>query len=367
MTTWTPAGWTTLLGAGDPSKSYWEGRGGHDFFLETQVREKRSDFQKVLRGQWVAESLGEEPVDPQWGRSSDHYGKGDVWSALMLYKKKLIMTQGAAPARELGPSVVPTKVEELIRQWSKQFPKPPITTSKDGTITIPAASFSSAQNTVLMNSADDGQQMLHNGGDYVHPETSYVHYEVDADSEATYFLTANFTTWHINQDLKVTSNASTDLQDVPVFYTSGYWRETQPVMIDLVKGRNVLTFQRWTNRPLVLKEFFLFKSRPDIPIPDPARTPAPAPAPVPLDSIIELSQGKTCESQGILELSEEDCGLAAEYLGRKYTGARQEPFFPGCFCIAPPSQWAGNCNFNANRTGTGMDGDGTARAICQRA
>merc|ERR1712032_72372 len=101
----------------------------------------------------------------------------------MLYSKKTVMKQGAAPERELGASVVPTKVEKLINQWSKKFPKPPITTGKDGTITIPAASFASAQNSILMNSVDDGQQLLHNGGDYVHPETSYVVYEIESDAE----------------------------------------------------------------------------------------------------------------------------------------------------------------------------------------
>lgn len=366
MTTWTPKGWTVLLGAGPPS-SYWEGRGGPDFFLETQVREYRADFQKVLRGQWAAEALGEQPVDPNWGRSANNYGKGDTWSALMLYSKKTVMKQGAAPERQLATSVVPTKVEKFINQWSKKFPKPPITTGKDGTITIPAASFASAKNSVLMNSVDDGQQLMHNGGDYVHPEASYLVYEIESDADETYFLTANFTTWHINQDLFVTTNTTTGLQNVSVFYTSGYWRETQPLMVDLVKGRNVLTFSRWSTRPLVFKEFFLFKTRPDIPVPDPARTPAPAPAPVPLDSIIELPLGKTCESQGILELNEEDCGLAAEYLGHKYTGARQRSWFPGCFCLGPNSEWAGNCNYNANKTGTGMDDENAAIAVCKRA
>merc|ERR1712032_1576935 len=138
-----------------------------------------------------------------------------------------------------------------------------------------------------------------------------------------------------NQDLFLTTNTTTEQQNVSVFYTEGYWNETQPLKIKLVKGTNMLRFSRWSDRPLVFKEFFLFKTRPDIPVPDPSVTPAPAPAPVPLDSIIELPLGKTCESQGILELSEEDCATACEYLGHKYTGARARAWFPGCFCLGP--------------------------------
>ena len=67
MTTWSKDGWAVLLGAAWKF-SYWQGRGGPDFFLETQCRELRPEFQKVLRGQWVANALGEYPVDPAWGQ-----------------------------------------------------------------------------------------------------------------------------------------------------------------------------------------------------------------------------------------------------------------------------------------------------------
>lgn len=367
MTTWAPEGWAVLLGA-SWEHSHWESRGGPDFYLETQVREYRPDFQRVLRGQWAAITLGEQPVNANWGTGGS-YGEGGFWSALMLYNKKIVRDdKGPAPPRTIGKSLVDNKVQSLINRWSKHYPTPAITTDDAGTITIPAAAYSYAAHGAveLMPSFDDGQQLLHSAGDYVHPENSYLEYEVIVEEENTYFLTANFTTWHINQDLFLSTNTTAEPQNVSVFYTEGHWQETQPLEVRLVKGRNVLQFSRWTNRGLAFKEIFLFKTRPDIPKPDPSVTPAPAPAPVPLDNIIQLPVGKTCESQGILELSEEDCALACEYLNYKYTGARSRAWFPGCFALGPTSQWAGNCNFNSNTSGTGMDDENAALAICQR-
>merc|ERR1712203_281625 len=102
--------------------SYWEGRGGPDYYLETETREFRSDFQKVLRGQWVASALGEDSVNPRWTPTNpSSYGQGGFWSALMLYLKKTVVADnGPAPVRPLGKSVVPTKIESLMQAWSKK-------------------------------------------------------------------------------------------------------------------------------------------------------------------------------------------------------------------------------------------------------
>ena len=116
MTTWSPRGWAVLLGAGWDHGWWDSGRSGSDFVLETQCREYRSVFQKVLRGQWAASARGEVPVDDNWtprvpGRG---YGQGGLWGALMLYLKKTTMKKyGPAPARPIGKSVVPTKVRRV--------------------------------------------------------------------------------------------------------------------------------------------------------------------------------------------------------------------------------------------------------------
>jgi hypothetical protein len=58
-----------------------------------------------------------------------------------------------------------------------------------------------------MTSADAGEQILHNGCSSsvgppcLSPESSSFEYEVTAPTAATYYLTANITTWHPNQDV----------------------------------------------------------------------------------------------------------------------------------------------------------------------
>jgi hypothetical protein len=93
MTTWTPTGWTVLLGAGW-QYSYWGERSGSDWLLEVMARENRTVYQKVLRGMWVADALNEPPAGTNWGRagSTSGYGQGGPWSALMLYAKKIAVS-----------------------------------------------------------------------------------------------------------------------------------------------------------------------------------------------------------------------------------------------------------------------------------
>jgi hypothetical protein len=53
MSSWTPTGWNVLLGAPWPD-CWWGARGGEDFVLETEARFLPAEFEKVLRGGWVA-------------------------------------------------------------------------------------------------------------------------------------------------------------------------------------------------------------------------------------------------------------------------------------------------------------------------
>ena len=62
----------------------------------------------------------------------------------MLYAKKIAAAKTpAAPARVVGKSIVPTKVEALLNKWPTQLPTPQVSTGADGSITIPAAAYTS--------------------------------------------------------------------------------------------------------------------------------------------------------------------------------------------------------------------------------
>ena len=115
----------------------------------------------------VAEARGEEPVGTNWDkRGNGGYGQGGPWSALMLYAKKLTVSKNPHVPRTVGPSVVPTKVDALLAKWPTKQPAPTITTGADGTITIPAAAFTSKNRSAALStswSAGPGTQVLHGG------------------------------------------------------------------------------------------------------------------------------------------------------------------------------------------------------------
>ena len=200
----------------DPRRPHcwWGPRGGESFYLETQTRENRSEFQEVLRGGWVALAKDEEAVNGMWhakdeGKDSGALtnGHGGLWSALMLYKKKLVVA-GMTPTNRTvpaGPTASPgNKVDAFLTRWAEPpAPPAPITTAADGTIAIPAASFTTKNASApisVMKSFDEGTQLLSNGCTSTvgppcfHPESSSWGYDVTAAAAGSFYLTTNFST-----------------------------------------------------------------------------------------------------------------------------------------------------------------------------
>jgi len=365
LSLWTPKGWIIELGGSNWKESHyhWNGtdRNGEDWFLETQCREYRMDFQKVLRMQWVASALGEAPVpaNQQFG----HRKGAGLWSTLSLYLKKITIQQkGPAAGREIGASLVATKVESYL---NASTPAPAaITTRTDGTIAIPAAACSFKNSSIsIIKSFEHGLQLTHLGGkDVWNPNATNFEYEITVDTDSSYFLTANFSTWHFNQTLLVSTNASVQ-QLVPIYYNKGEWNETQPVEVKLMQGKNVIRFDRVTTRPVTFKEFFLYKTKPAVPAPEPRSVPVPAPPSPPADDYIVLGKELTCVSQGIVVLDERECEIACNIFGYKYTGSRSRDWpSEGCFSVAE-GPYAGNCNYNSNHS---SDPEPTIRALCSR-
>jgi hypothetical protein len=251
--------------------------------------------------------------------------------------------------RPIPNSTVATKVDALLAKWKQTYPVPNITTGADGTITIPAVAYTAKNRSASLSvqkSYDEGEQLMSSHGDLVDPAASFFSYEVTADKAGTFYLTVNFTTYHMNQDLMVATGASGKPQQVPVYYTIGYWNESDPIPIKLAQGKNGLTFTRSSDRDMALKDIILYKSRPALPMPPGNFTPAPT---TPGDAFIEESASTTCALQGITSVTEKDCGRACAFLGLKYTGARARPTPSGCFALTS-GQYAGNCNYNSNKS-----------------
>jgi hypothetical protein len=380
MSSWTPTGWVRQLGSAWPF-CWWGDRGGPDWYLETQARDNQCAYQKILRSGWVAVARGDEPVSLRWGSFNSGYGTGGLWSALTVYMKKLSVADSPAPNRTIPAAVPPivNKIDSLIARSKQPSPPPaPITTDpKTGTVTIPALSYTyknrSASLSVML-SFDEGKQVVHGGcassvgPPCFDPSSSSFGYNFTAISAGNYYLTANFTTYHWNQDLFVSVNGAKEVE-VPVYYTVGEWSESLPLSVPINKGENEILFTRLSGRQLVFKSFQLASTKPVVPQPPGNYTPSPAPPGPPGGNYIEVPADTTCEAQGIQPVPEALCGHACFALGFKSTGDRARPNMSGCF-VMTDGQYANNCNFNLNTSATCTPPctlyGSTVRALCIR-
>ena len=377
MSSWSPiGGWSIQLGSNWPF-GWWGPQSGDDFILEVQSRENRSNFQSVLRGGWVAKARGESPVSIDWVPSNPKsYGQGGVWGALMLYAKKIFVNATLPlPPRVIGPSVVPTKVAALLAAWPIQWPKPNITTDVNGTINIPGAAFNYVNRSADMSYMKSydllSEQLVIVAGNYLDLEATTFTYEITVPEPSTRYLTANFSTWHMNTDLLLRVNNISDdnLLTVPIYYTFGYWNQSQSVEVDLVAGKNALSFMRSTGSPIAVKEFFIYLTKPDIPAPPANYTPTP-PAPRP-DRFIEVPADTTCAKQGITDVPATFCADACESLAFKYDGGKPEVNMTGCFVMTSGKE-IGMCIFNTNATASVCPqqpctiGDSIVQQLCIR-
>jgi hypothetical protein len=262
MTSWNPSGWVIMLAGQDwgqgmgfesPSQS------GLDFHLDMQARELRPTYQNFLRGSWVARARNDAIVDVSWDcnfggkHNCNHFGVGGLWSALMLYQKKAAVFAASKngtvpiPTRPIGPSSVPTKVDALIAKWNASVPPSKVTTDAAGTITIPAPAFTNetglttAKVAVMKSYTEDSTQLMHYGGNVYEPSVAALVYHVDAEAAGTYYLTANHSTWHTEQDLMLAVNGK-KAGNVPVYFTMGYWNETQVLYLYCTRTLPVLYY-----------------------------------------------------------------------------------------------------------------------------
>ena len=267
MSTWSPEGWTTLLGAGW-DHVWWNDQSGSDFNLETQSREYRGVFQQVLRAQWAGHALGELPVSRTWTPRipGKGYGQGGLWSALAFYlKKATIAKYGQPPTRRREQEVVQTKVALLCTRWAQKQPTETIRTAADGTMSIPASTAILSRNAVVMPSFDSGLQLLHSGEWKGRPMEADFEYHIQVATTRTMRLAANFTTWHVNQHLQLEMpNVSNSTLAIPVFRTIGWWNLMEPIAVKLVAGTNVLRFWRNDSRSMAFKNLILYPADVDV-------------------------------------------------------------------------------------------------------
>jgi hypothetical protein len=133
------------------------------------------------------------------------------------------------------------------------------------------------------------------------------------------YLTAKFSTYHMNQDLYVSANGGKSVE-LPMFYSIGWWNLTQPVQVAVVKGTNTFVFTRTSGRDVAFKEFLLSPTKPNVPAAPKPYYPVPSPPSPPASSYIEVPADTNCVRQGIEPVPLEDCSHACLALGFKNTG-----------------------------------------------
>ena len=230
---WTPAGWVVNLGA-NWQFSWFEGRSGPDFVLETQARKDPGAYRRVLRAQWAGQALGEPKVN------SMKEGSGGWWNVMALYEEKRIVAaakpaelsalgQDLAEANE-SPATKAMAVEKTVVTDADRK----IVVGADGTITVPAAAFGGGN--PLVKSFLGGQQMLCGGKEFT--------CEIMVPKAANYTLTARVVAVHDEQRLRLTPNDAKTSTDLVIPFTCGQWQKTAPVTVALVQGKNVLAFSK---------------------------------------------------------------------------------------------------------------------------
>jgi len=235
--------WVICLGAGWGA-GYTKTQYGDDmdFLAETQSRAVGKDYLEVRRARWFGDVKGEPRVYGLGGKT-----KPGFWNAVAIVAQRQLIERSnaktlAAVGEELG--------EANESDVKYPFESPVITDAdrkisidRKGVITIPAASTTTPNKStgkiIFMDSVLGGKQLHYGrtGGDQ-----DFV-YTFDAPAAGTYALTMRVVTPSWKQMLRLTTNSDKPV-DIELPHTVGLWQTTEPVMVELVKGKNILTFSR---------------------------------------------------------------------------------------------------------------------------
>ena len=254
MAHWTPDGWTTVLGPHFYFCSHIDGMKPMEFLLLSQAQEDPEGFKQVLMCEWLGRALGE-------AAPSNHGSGGGFWQLLGFYKKQAIVEDEkikdiGTTGEELAESNVSSETEEVEQiEIPEEFRE--VTVAEDGTVTIPVAACKSPKNGEkirFMESVDGGMQ-AHYGIIGQRPEL--LAYTVEIPKAGKYEFRAHVCTVTVDRKALLRVNRRT-LLDVDIPYTKADWMDTEPVELDLKKGRNRIGYTHYTpNKGVSIKHFTL--------------------------------------------------------------------------------------------------------------
>ena len=155
---WTPKGWVVNLGPG------WGGgflkgiyKNGRDFVATSQARTNRAEYPAVKRAQWIGLVFDEPRI---YGPHQED--TPEFWNALSLHVQQRIVTKSNAQTlTALGTNLGEADGSSISSDSnsSSQNQKETISVGSDGSIIIPAATYTSANRSQVQITKSHGQGM----------------------------------------------------------------------------------------------------------------------------------------------------------------------------------------------------------------
>lgn len=256
---WTPDGWVPCLGAGWGS-GWTKGQYDKDldFLATTQARAAGEPFMMVKRAQWIGDVMGEPRVFGLLSKTTPGF-----WYGASLYLQKGVIEnaksrtldavgQDIAEATETKEKIEITKVTMTEKDRN-------VSVDSNGVISIPAAATTqptkSSGKIIFMDSTLGGKQLHYSRSSGGHQTFEYT---IEAPKAGKYTLTARVATPSWQQSLLVTVNDSKEKTEIVLPHTVGMWEESEPIILTLTEGKNVLRFTRDGNvKGVSIKDFKL--------------------------------------------------------------------------------------------------------------
>lgn len=256
---WTPDGWVVCLGGGwgaGWTKTRYDR--DLDFLANTQARATGPAFMQVKRAQWLGDLMDEPQVFGLHSRKTPNF-----WYAVSLYTQlDLIQAAEATPLAAVGQDIAEAnETKEHIPLPSSRLKATDreISISETGTITIPACATSQPRRStgkiLFLDSFLGGKQLHYSRSG--RPQTFT--YSLHLPQAGRYALRARVVTPSWKQSLDLSINGSDQTTHIPLPFTVGSWKQSQPVTIKLAEGPNRLTFSRQHPKlkGVTIKEFTL--------------------------------------------------------------------------------------------------------------
>lgn len=240
---WTPEGWVVCLGAGW-GRGWTKGPYGDDlnFLASTQARATGAHYLRVQRAYWIGALMGEKHCYGLVGHE-----KPGFWNGIALNTQRALID--AAKSKTLPPvgeelaEATGSEETNQLQQIEISEKDRKIQVDRDDVITIPAAATREPQSNgggiIFLPSVLGGKQLHFGGG-----ARSPAEYVINAPEKGRYALVAHVVTPSWKQGLDLFINNEDQPIAIPLPHTVGLWQSTEPVAVELNRGRNTLRFHR---------------------------------------------------------------------------------------------------------------------------